>query len=191
MDRTTETLASYAASTPYSDLTPEAIHQTKRRVIDALGCAMGGYRSEPSQIARRLAGMYSSTLAARILGSGQLTSPDMAAFVNTVMVRYLDGNDTYTHVGSGHPSDMIPAVLALAEPRHASGQEVILAIVMAYEMFGALAALVPIREQGWDQGTFAVIGSAIGASKILRLTQAQMAHAISLASLLPSWPPRG
>jgi 2-methylcitrate dehydratase len=189
MDRTTETLASYAASSPYSDLTPEAIHQTKRRVIDSLGCAMGGYRSEPSQIARRLAGMYSSTLAARTLGSGQLTSPEMAAFVNTVMVRYLDCNDTYTHVGSGHPSDMIPAVLALAEPRHAGGQEVILAIVMAYEMFGALAALVPIREQGWDQGTFTVIGSAVGASKILRLTQAQMAYAISLA-ITPNIPTR-
>jgi 2-methylcitrate dehydratase len=189
MDRTTETLASYAASLSHADLTPAAIHQTKRRVIDALGCAMGGYLSEPSAIARRLAGMYTSTLPARVLGSGQLTSPDMAAFANTVMVRYLDGNDTYTQLGGGHPSDMIPAVLALADPRHASGAAVILGIVTAYEMFGALADLIPIREKGWDQGTFVVVGGAVGAGKILGLNQEQMAHAISLA-ITPNIPTR-
>lgn len=189
MDRTTETLASYAASLSYSDLTPEAIHQTKCRVLDSLGCAMGGYLSEPGKIVRRLAGMYASTLPARVLGSGQLTSPDMAAFANTVMVRYLDCNDTYTQVGSGHPSDMIPAVLALADPRHTPGDAVILGIVAAYEMFGALADLIPIREKGWDQGAFVVIGSAVGAGKILGLTQEHMAHAISLA-ITPNIPTR-
>lgn len=189
MDRTTEMLASYAAASGYADLTPEAVHQTRRRLIDTLGCAMGGYHSEPSRIACRLAETYSSALPARLLGSGQATAPDMAAFVNTVMVRYLDCNDTYTQLGSGHPSDMIPAILAVAEPRHASGKEVILAIVMAYEMFGALADLIPIREKGWDQGVFAVVGCAVGAGKILGLTQAQMAHAISLA-ITPNIPTR-
>jgi 2-methylcitrate dehydratase len=189
MDRTTETLASYAASLSYSDLTPEAVHQTKRRVIDSLGCAMGGYLSEPSKIVRRLATMYTSTLPARILGSGQRTSPDMAAFTNTVMVRYLDCNDTYTQLGGGHPSDMIPAVLALADPWRASGEAVMLGIATAYEMFGALADLIPIREKGWDQGTFIVVGSAVGAGKILGLSQEQMAHAISLA-ITPNIPTR-
>ena len=41
----------------------------------------------------------------------------MAAFANAVMVRYLDYNDTYISTGSGHPSDMIPALLALGETR--------------------------------------------------------------------------
>jgi 2-methylcitrate dehydratase len=113
----------------------------------------------------------------------------MAAFANSVMLRYLDCNDTYTQVGSGHPSDMIPAVLALADPRHTPGDAVILGIVAAYEMFGALADLIPIREKGWDQGTFVVIGSAVGAGKILGLTQEQMAHAISLA-ITPNIPTR-
>jgi 2-methylcitrate dehydratase len=189
MDRTTEILAAYAAAIGYPDLTPEAVHQTKCRVIDSLGCAMGGYLSEPSKIVRRLAGMTSSTHPARLLGSGQRTSPEMAAFANTVMVRYLDANDTYTALGSGHPSDMIPAVLSMADPRHASGKEMILAVVAAYEMFGALADLIPIREKGWDQGIFVVVGSAVGAGKILGLSEAQMAHAISLA-ITPNIPTR-
>ena len=171
MDSTTEMLASYAASIGYPDLTPEAVHQTKVRVLDSLGCAMGGYLSEPSMIARRMAAMYSSTLPARVLGSGQVTSPEMAAFANTVMVRFLDYNDS----GAGHLSDMLSAVLAVAEPLHSTGREVILAVVAAYEVGGAISDAIPFMRKGWDQGTFIVIGSAVGAGKILGLSREQMA----------------
>ena len=189
MDRTTGMLASYAASLEYSDLTPEVIHKAKVSVLDSLGCAMGGYLSEPSKIAHRMAAMYSSTLPARLLGSGQQTSPEMAAFANTVMVRFLDCNDTYSSVGGGHPSDMIPAVLAMAEPLHGTAKDVIVAITAAYDMFGAFADLIPMMSKGWDQGTFIVIGSAVGAGKILGLSKEQMGHAISLA-ITPNVPTR-
>ena len=185
MDSTTEMLASYAASIGYPDLTPEAVHQTKVRVLDSLGCAMGGYLSEPSMIARRMAAMYSSTLPARVLGSGQVTSPEMAAFANTVMVRFLDYNDS----GAGHLSDMLSAVLAVAEPLHSTGREVILAVVAAYEVGGAISDAIPFMRKGWDQGTFIVIGSAVGAGKILGLSREQMAQAISLA-VTPNIPTR-
>ena len=59
----------------------------------------------------------------------------MAGFVNGVAVRYLDCNDSYFNPGGGHPSDMIPAIMALAEPRHSGGRDVITAIVLAYEVF--------------------------------------------------------
>jgi 2-methylcitrate dehydratase len=182
MDRTTEMLASYAASVDFSDLTPEAIHQTKVRVIDSLGCAMGGYLSEPSKIARRVAAMYSSTLPARLLGSGQLTSPDMAAFANAVMVRYLDFND------APHYSDLLSAVLAVAEPLHSTASDVILAIVAAYEVAGSVHDAIP-PHAGWDQGIQIVIGSAAGAGKLLGLSLEQMGHAISLA-ITPNIPTR-
>ena len=55
MDNTTETLARYVTSLRYDDLTTATIHTAKRHIVDTLGCAMGGYRSEPAAIARRLA----------------------------------------------------------------------------------------------------------------------------------------
>ena len=189
MDRTTEDLAAYATSLSYSDLSPEVVHQAKIRVIDSLGCAMGGYDSQPSQIARRLASMYSSVRPARVLGSGQVTSPDMAAFANTIMIRYLDYNDAISLLGGGHPSDMMPAVLAVAEPQHSSAQDVILAVVAAYEIGGAFPGVIPFMKIGWDQGTFIVIGSAVGAGKIMGLSHEQMCHAISLA-ITPNVPTR-
>jgi len=105
----------------------------------------------------------------------------MAAFANTVMVRYLDANDSYNSVGSGHPSDSLGAVLAAAEVVGASGRDTILAMVAAYEVFGALADQVPIREKGWDQGTFIAPAAAVAASLLLGLSIVQMAEALSIA----------
>ena len=117
MDRTTQKLAGYIASLTWEDLPASTVHEAKRRLIDSIGCAIGGYPSEPARIARALAAEASSTPSARILGSGASTSIEMAAFANTCAIRYLDCNDTYISIGSGHPSDMIGACLAVAEAR--------------------------------------------------------------------------
>lgn len=183
MDRTTETLARYTTELTYEVLTPSAIHQVKRKLIDSLGCAMGGFSSEPSAIARRLAAARSSTSAARVFGDNTRTTPEMAAFANAVMVRYLDANDTYISPinGTGHPSDMIPGILAVAEAYGGSCRDIILAIAAAYEAFGALADAVALRERGWDQGLYVVLGTVVGAGKILSLSFDRMADAIAIA----------
>jgi 2-methylcitrate dehydratase len=181
MDRTTEMLASYACRLSFEDLGPKTVHQVKRTLVDTIGCAMGGYVSEPAKIARSMASSITSTTPSRIMGTTDNTSPDMAGFANGVMVRYLDCNDSYFSPGGGHPSDMIPAVLALADPMVAGGRTVITAIALAYEVFCRLSDQVVAGDLGWDQGIFSVIGAACGAGRVLGLDQEQMGHAISLA----------
>jgi 2-methylcitrate dehydratase len=187
MDRTTELLSSYACNLSYEDLSPPTVHQIKRTVVDTLGCAMGGFLSEPGKVARRLAGSVSSTMPSRILGTEDHSSMDMAGFANGVMVRYLDCNDSYFSPGGGHPSDMIPAALAAADTLRADGQTVITAIALAYEIFCGISDQVP--ESGWDQGIFSVIGAACAAGRVMGLDQERMAHAISLA-VVPNIPLR-
>ena len=181
MDQTTLTLANYAAALTYDQLTAGALKELKRRLIDAIGCAIGGYASEPAAIARQLAAGSSGQPAARVLGSGGVTSMEMAAFANAVMVRYLDCNDTYISKGSGHPSDMMPACLAVAEAYRASGRDTLTAIAAAYEIFTALADVIGLRDRGWDQGVFVVLGAAAGAAKLMRLTGEQTANALAIA----------
>jgi 2-methylcitrate dehydratase len=183
MDSTTETLARYATTLTYKDLTPSAIHEVKRKLIDSFGCAVGGYSAEPSVVARRLAAARSSSPAARVFGDGTPTTPEMAAFANGVMVRYLDANDTYISPinGSGHPSDMIAGVLATADAYGASCVDAIVAVVVAYETFAALADVAPLRERGWDQGLYVVLGTAAGAGRILGLDLDRMANALAIA----------
>jgi 2-methylcitrate dehydratase len=182
MDKTTGTLARYVTSLRYEDLGLRAVREAKRHLIDSLGCAMGGYGSEPAVIARRVAPAWSGAPSARLLGESRPTTPEAAAFANSVMIRFLDANDTYIARGSGHPSDMLGALLAAAELQGASGKDLLVATVVGYEVFGAMADQVPLRDRGWDQGVFIAPASAAGAGVLLGLSAGQMAEAIAIAA---------
>ncbi len=181
VDKTTRQLATYASTLRFESLSADCVHAAKRHLVDSLGCLLGGYESEPAAIARRLAATAQGTPPARVLGSGALTSMEMAAFANTAALRYLDYNDTYVSVGSGHPSDMIAACLAVADACQADGKRTLTAIVAAYEVFAALADQVPLRARGWDQGVFVVLGVAAGAGLLLGLDAERMGDALAIA----------
>jgi 2-methylcitrate dehydratase len=180
VDSTIEQLAQYAAGLRYEDLPREAVHECKRRLIDTLGCLVGGFGAEPSVIARNIARRYRGDPPARILGTQEPSSPELAAFANGVMLRYLDYNDAYFMKASGHPSDTFAAVLAAADAARASGGGVVTAAAAAYEAYCGISDAVQ-REQGWDHSVQAVIGSAVGAGRIFGLKHEAMGNAISLA----------
>jgi 2-methylcitrate dehydratase len=186
MDQSIEQLSSYGVSLDYPQIPQEVVRECKRRLIDTLGCAMGAFTAEPSRIARSVARRTTSSPSARILGTRYKSSPELAAFANGVMVRYLDFNDQYRKVkGGGHPSDTIAAVLAMADAMHANGQEVIAAITLAYEVFCNFSEVLYFTEKGFDDATHCAFASAVGAGKILRLSKEAMAHAIAL-SIVPN-----
>jgi 2-methylcitrate dehydratase len=91
-----------------------------------------------------------SAASATVIVGGQQTSPDLAAFANGVMIRYLDYNDTYTGVGTCHPSDLLAPALAAAECTGGGGREVLLGFVLGYEVLCALADTA-MHRRGWDQ----------------------------------------
>lgn len=55
MDETILRLAAYAHALAFDQIDADSVHQTKRRVIDTLGCALGAHDAPPSRIARTLA----------------------------------------------------------------------------------------------------------------------------------------
>lgn len=181
MDTIMDYISSYGAALTFEALPAAVVHQAKRLFIDTLGCALGGYASEPSKMARAMAAEVSSRQPATVLGSGQQTSLDLATFANGVMIRYLDFNDGYTGRDSGHPSDAIAAVLSPAEVVHANGKTVITAIVLAYEVFCRLCDAVSVRRRGFDHVTLGVVASAAGAARAMGLAPAQTLQALNLS----------
>lgn len=183
-DHIVEKLVRYSQDISFEKLTPETIHEVKRRVIDALGCAMGAYTGEPGKIARALAHTVEApTYGATVIGTYHKTSPEMAAFANGLLMRYLDYNDTYLSLEPAHPSDNIAAVLALAEPEMASGEDIITAIVLAYEIQCRLCDAASIRARGWDHVTYGAFSASLAATKILELNEDETRHAVSLAAV--------
>lgn len=176
-----EQLSAYAATLRYEDLPSEVVHQAKRLIIDTLGCAQGGYSSEPARIARHVAATVRSSEPATVIGSGEQTSVDLATFANGVMIRFLDFNDGYTSTGeSGHPSDSIAAVLSTAELKRRSGKDVIAATVLAYEVFCRVCDAVDLKPLGFDHVTVGAMASTAAAARLLGLDQRAFAEALNL-----------
>jgi 2-methylcitrate dehydratase len=181
-DRILNHLCDYALKLSYRDLPEEVIRRTKHIVLDTVGCALGGAESPPAKIARAAAAEITSAIPSTVLLSGQKTSPDLAAFANGVMIRYLDFNDTYAGTPTCHPSDLLAPVLAAVDATGGSGQDLILGMVLGYEIFcGLIDAGTKERGGVWDQSTYGVIAAAVVAARLFKLSKEQMTHAISLA----------
>jgi 2-methylcitrate dehydratase len=181
MDRTVETLVQFAEGFRLDSLPETALGAARQRVVDSIGCAFGGFASPPAKVARELALEVSDQRGSRIWGSLGRTTPEDAAFANGVALRYLDFNDTYRKLDGSHPSDNLPALVALAEHRDVGGQELVAGLVISYEVQSRFADHVPFNNNGWDQPTAGVVAAALGAGAILGLSRAQLAHAVSLA----------
>jgi 2-methylcitrate dehydratase len=175
--------AQYAASLTYSRLPDPVIHEVKRRLLDSLGCALGAWSAAPCRIARRLATSVKHRNGATLWGTGLKTLPDLAAFANGALVRYLDFNDTYLSKEPAHPSDNIAAVLAVGEVTRASGKRVIEAMAVAYEIQCRLCDAAALRPRGWDHVTYGPFSSALAVSKLMGLSPAQTTQAVNLAGV--------
>jgi 2-methylcitrate dehydratase len=187
MDRTTRALASYASELTYADLSSGAIHAAKRSLIDAIGCAFGAFDAEPVRVLRKLAALASAKHPATVIGTDVRSTPELAAFANGAMVRYLDFSDDYFggrgEVGP-HPSDNICSVMAAAESAGAEGRALLLGIVVAYEACAQFAAKIDFNGEKptWDYTVLHAIASALAAASVWRLPFAQARNALALAA---------
>ncbi len=176
-------LAEYAGSVSYARLPAPVVHEVKRRLLDSLGCALGAWYAAPCRIARRLAEAVKAPKGATLWGTASRTQPDLAAFANGALVRYLDFNDTYLSREPAHPSDNLAAVLAIGETVRATGQQVIGALALAYEVQCRLCDAAALRPRGWDHVTYGPFSSALAVAKVLKLSAAHTTQAVNLAGV--------
>jgi 2-methylcitrate dehydratase len=174
--------AAYAGRLTYDLLPPEVVHEAKRRFIDSFATAVGAMSAEAYEIARRCARRVQATPAASLLGGG-ISSPEWATFVNGLLIRYLDYNDTYLSKEPAHPSDNLAAVLAVGEAVGAGGRELLTAAVLAYEIQCRLCDAASLRQYGIDHVTYGAISSCLAACRLLKLDEARTAHAVGIAGV--------
>lgn len=184
MDKTSQKLVGFATEFSLDNLSQSARAAATDLVVDTIACAIVGSRSEPASIVARVAKGIQSTPGATVFGAGIKTSPEIAALANAIMTRTYDYNDAYY----GHPSDMIPGILAAGEISRSSGLNVLAAIALAYEVYGAFSRSAAYHlDSGVDYGFSMNVGVALAVGKLWNLPAAQLANAASLA-LIPNLP---
>ncbi len=179
----TARMARWAAGLQYSQISPEAVHEAKRFLLDSLGCALGGFRQHDARIALDVLGEHAGRGKSTVIGTGAQMDPITASLLNALMVRVMDYNDIYWKQDPSHPSDIIPAALALGEHARRDGREIAVGIVLGHEFEQRLceAAFPGIRERGWHHATLTAFASPIVAGRMLGLDTAKIQHAIGIS----------
>ena len=181
MDDITKTLVHYALNLKFDDLSDKVIEEIKKRLIDSIGVAIAAYHGEPVKYAREFAINYSSNYSGTIWGTFYKSSLEYASFVNTLMIRYLDFNDTYLSKEPLHPSDMIGGILTTGEFVNASGKDILTAIALAYEVSTRFCDSGSLRIHGWDHVNYITIGTTLAVGKLLNLDEVKLCNALSVA----------
>lgn len=175
-------LARYADALTFDRITAEAVHETKRRLIDSFATAVGAMPSDAYAIAKTCAARVSGNPGASVLGGGR-SSVEWATFVNGLLIRYLDFNDTYLSKEPAHPSDNLAAVLSVGEAVGAGGRDLITAAVLAYEIQCRFCDAASLRKHGVDHVTYGAISSAVAAAKLMKLDVTKLTHTVGLAGV--------
>ena len=180
----TARIAQFAASLKFEDLSPEAVYQAKRFLLDSLGCALGGYRQHDVVIALEVLGEIAGKGPCTVIGSGKQVDAVSASLANALMIRCMDYNDIYWKQDPSHPSDIFPAALACCERAGSDGRELMIGLVLGHEFECRFceAAFPGIRERGWHHATLTAFVSPIVAGRALHLSAEQIQHAMGISA---------
>jgi 2-methylcitrate dehydratase len=180
----TAKMSRWAASLAYTWLSPAAVYQAKRLLLDSVGCALGGYQQPDVKIALAVVDEIAGRGPSTVIGRGKRVDPVSASLVNALMIRSMDYNDIYWKQDPSHPSDIFPAALSCGERAKSDGKELIVSLVLGheFEMRFCEAAFPGIRERGWHHATLTAFVSPIVAGRALHLSGEQIQHAIGIAA---------
>jgi len=180
----TGTWARWAAQLSFEQIGDKAVREARRYLLDSLGCALGGYRQEDVDIALEILDEIAGPGPSTILGSGRRVDPVSASLANALMVRVMDYNDIYWQQDPSHPSDIIPAAMALGERAGGTGRDLIVGIVLGHELEMRLceAAFPGIRERGWHHATLTAFVSPVVAGRMLGLSWEKIQHAVGISA---------
>ena len=174
-------LAELVAKIQFDALPDFVVKETKRRVLDTLGCAFGGARGDASIMMRDVAADLGGRPESTVWGAGQ-TSCEKATLVNSTMLRYLDYMDSHAGSDACHPCFNIPPCLAVAERAGASGRDLIAAIVAGYEIQIRFQEACKIIPRGWFSGTYLEFSVPLAVGKLLGLGLEGLTNALAISA---------
>jgi 2-methylcitrate dehydratase len=177
-----EQIAEWAASRSFTDIQPGHLPYLKTLVLDTVGVAIGALNHGPVQAVRSLTDDLGGSELCSLIGGGR-TAPDRAVFFNGSAVRYLDFMDiTMVRGQSFHPSDNFASVLAASELAGATGQQLLTALAVAYQVQTVFSERAPLQEKGFDHVTHLAFSIPAGCVSALGLDRRTGANAMAMCA---------
>jgi len=195
MENITQEIARFAVDVTFDDIPQDVMHESKRLILDSIGCALAGMNVDKGKIAAKMGKRLGGPPESTIIGIPGKVSCSAAAFANGELVNALD----YDAAPGGHTTPFVlPAPLALAEHICASGKDLIVANTVAHEVAirvsAALPRLMETAKEGSEAGAVSlprivgyghcIFGGTIGAGKILGFDREKMVNSMGIAASL-------
>jgi 2-methylcitrate dehydratase PrpD len=191
----TAALADYVAQTLDRDLPAEVVAKTKLHVLDTIAAMVSGSRLKAGELAARYVESLGGKPQATVIGTGIVTSAVNAALANG-MAAHGDETDDSHLAGRFHPGcGIVPAALATAEMAGRSGNDLLRAVALGYDIGArsiyALGRRALDTERHSTHSVSTNFGAAAAAAAMLRIDPTQVRHAFSFAaqqaSGVPYW----
>jgi len=169
----TEVLAAHAAALDLGALPARVRTTAGLLVLDTVGCTLGALTLEDGRRLAATVTAFGEAGPVTLWGQPGTAGPAAAAFVHGNLANFLDADETFRNF-SHFCAGVVPAVLAAAEERDATGAQVVVATVAGYEVAARLAHRPPSRKwgsHGCNGGSPSVVmtGLACAASSALCL----------------------
>ena len=182
----TRRLSTYIADALAQPLPPAVIEKARQHILDTVAAMISGARLRPGRLAIDYVAKLGGARQASVVGTRLLTCPVHAALANGMLAHADETDDSHapsrTHPGCA----VIPAALAVAESEHASGERLIRAVVLGYDVaarvnyaLDADAFAATSRSTHSVGGTF---GAGAAAGSLLGLDERGARHLLSFCA---------
>lgn len=125
-----------AVATDKAEIESDVAEMIVNRIIDNAAVAAAALNRGPVANARAMAICHPRDGGATVFGmpGERRFSAEWAAWANGTAVRELDFHDTFLAADYSHPGDNIPPILAVAQQKGRSGQDLLRGIAAGYEI---------------------------------------------------------
>lgn len=174
----------FAARVRFSDLPDEVIARAKLVLLDCIGAiAAGAQEPEIRALVEGIAAREPGG-STPVIGTGRRAGRLLAAMINGTAGTMLE-LDEGNQFARGHPGiHVVPAVLAAGQSLDVSGSDLLLAIVLGYEIGSRIGIASKLKVTMHPHGTWGTVGAALATAKIEGGEARQMIETINIASSL-------
>jgi aconitate decarboxylase len=181
----TPALGQWVSALALAAVPAEVLSHLKLCMLDSIGCGLYGAAQRWGRIAGDLVVSFSSGGAASLFARREKVSPPDAALANGTAIHGFEIDDAHV-TSSLHPGAVtLPASLAVAQARGASGADLLTALAAGYEAglrVGVCAGVSHSTSGFHVTGTAGAIGAAAAAAQILGLAPEPSAHALGIGA---------
>lgn len=182
----TSAIADYVVSACPADLPDSVRREALRSLFNIVGCTIGGARHDITERANRALGAFSGPRHATLFGRGAKADVLHATLINCLSSSVFSFDDTHEQAVVHPAGPVSSAVLALAELRPTSGEDLLSAFALGVEMECRLCKAVSVPPAkgsiAWSgTGITGGFGAAIAAGRMLGLDRTGMRRAMGIA----------